>query len=503
MKKYLIILFLGLSTVNCQLSTLSAQTQPGIVRTVSRPNHPSEPLAEVMLRVRGNHNAVLSTANGEFALLMQGLQPGQEYTISSISKFGYELREPEIIGRKQAFSTTVPLEIVMISSQVLLEERQRIEAKARANVEANYTKRLAELDEALASAKLTNEAYEAQLNELEDQYERFEPLLQSMSRYYALIDYNSRDTLAERIAERIEAGDLDAAEQLIKAKGAINDREKKLRELQQLQAFMLNDLATDCYHLFTIACERLQNDSAEVYICKRALLDTTNVEYQLQAGQFLMIYRAKFDEAEAYFQRALRLAKKQFGEESRDVATALSELGENRYLQKRYDEALPYLEQAHKLTERVMGKNSLSMAQSYTNLGSLYLRTGKDKKAVEALQIALELYQANCPNSDDVRIADAYNNLGNANFQIKKYNEAEQQFMDASTRYTRLYGENHFRVAVVTNNLASISFINGNMAQAKSLFEKALVIFTRTLGPNHPRTQQTKKNLDYLKSLKK
>lgn len=497
MRKYISIFFVMYSVL------CFAQTQPGLVRTVSRPNHPSEPLSDVMLRVRGNHNAVLSTANGEFSLLMQGLQPGQEYTISSISKLGYELREPEIIGRKQAFSTTVPIEIVMISSQVLLEERMRIEAKARANVEANYTKRLSELDAALASAKLSNEAYEAQLNELEDQYERFEPLLQSMSRYYALIDYDSRDTLAERISERIEAGDLEAAEQLIKAKGAISEREKQVRELQQLQAYLLNDLAADCYHLFTIACERLQNDSAEFYICKRAMLDTTNVEFQLRAGQFLMVYRAKFDEAESYFQRSLRLAKKQFGEESRDVATALSELGENRYLQKQYNEAFPFLEQAHKLTEQVMGKNSLAMAQSYTNLGSLYLRTGKDKKAVDALQTALDLYQANCPNTEDVRIADAYNNLGNAYFQLKKYDEAERLFVDAGTSYTRLYGENHFRVAVVTNNLASISFIKGDLPQAESLFDKALAIFVRTLGINHPRTQQTKKNLEYLKSRKK
>ena len=36
-----------------------AQTQPGLVRTVNRPNHPSEQLGGVMLRVRGNHNADL------------------------------------------------------------------------------------------------------------------------------------------------------------------------------------------------------------------------------------------------------------------------------------------------------------------------------------------------------------------------------------------------------------------------------------------------------------
>ena len=493
--------YLSIFCILCSILSF-AQTQPGIVRTVSRPNHPSEPLSGVMLRVRGNHNAVLTTEKGEFALLMQGLEPGQEYAISSVVKSGYQLREPELIGRKQAFSTTVLLEIVMISSQVLIQEQARIEEKARANVEANYLKRLAELDDALAAAKMSNAEYEAQLTALEEQYERFEPLLQTMSRYYALMDYDGRDTLSARINERIEAGDLDEAERLIKAKGAIADREKQLRELQELQAFLKKDLAEDCYNLFTIALERFENDSAEYYICHRAELDTTNVEYQLRAGQFLMVYRAKYDAADGYFLRALRLAKQQYGDVSGDVATALSEIGENYYRKGDYQRALDYLTRSAKLTEELRGRRSVAMAQSLGNLGTLLLKMGQTKDGLSNLEEALKLYELLCLPTDPL-IPQARNNVGNALFNQKKYGEAQRCFEQALKEYQAIYGERHFEVAITYNNLASVAFMQGRIADSEKLFEKALLLFHQILGPNHPRTLQTQRNLEFLRTGKK
>ena len=381
---------------------------------------------------------------------------------------------------------------------MLYAEQQKIEEQARANAEANYFKKLTELDNALAEAKLTNEAYEAQLNELSEQYARFEPLLQTISRYYALIDYDGRDTLSARISERIEAGDLDEAERLIKAKGAVAEREKQLKELEQLQQFMRKDLAEDCYNLFTICFERFEQDSAEYYICKRAELDTTNVEYQLRAGQFLMVYRAKYDEAEKYFFRALRLAEQQYGKTSGDVATALSELGENYSHKGDYQQALNYLNRSAKISEELRGKESISMAQSHSNLGALYHKMGRSKEAIGHMQEALRLYERLCPETDP-QIPQARNNLGNALFQSKQYLEAQKCFEQALKEYTACYGEKHFDVAIVYNNLASIAFVKGRYAEADNLFVKALELFTRILGPQHPRTKQTQKNLEYLR----
>lgn len=499
-----------------------AQTQPGLVRTVNRPNHPSEQLGGVMLRVRGNHNAVVTDEHGSFALLMQGLEAGQAYALSSVVKSGYELREPEIIGRKQSFSTEVPLEIVMISSQVLMQERMRIEEKARDNVEKRYQERLAELDKALSSAKLSNEEYETQLTTLEEQYERFEPLLQTMSRYYAVTDYDSRDTLAARINERIEAGDLDEAERLIKAKGNIADREAQLRKLeeqnqrteqllaeaqkrlqeQQAEAQrQKDDLAKDCYHLFVIATERFQNDSAELYICKRAELDTTNTEFQFNAGQYLMLYRAKYAEAEQYFQRALRQAELRDGHVANDVATALNDLGVNWLKQGELDKALSYFQQSKDLREQLTGKNSVAVAESYENLGALYARQRDYKQALKMYREALQIFAKELPATDPC-IPQARNNLGEAYFQLSQPDEAGAAFRQALDEFVAIYGEKHYQVAIVYNNLAGWAFVTGDLETSEQQFAKAVELFDQTLGEHHPRTKLARKNLNFLRSKK-
>lgn len=500
-----------------------AQTQPGLVRTVNRPNHPSEQLSGVMLRVRGNHNAVVSDDHGSFALLMQGLESGQAYALSSVVKSGYELREPEIIGRRQAFSTEVPLEIVMISSQVLMQERLRIEEKARENVEKHYQERLAELDKALASAKMSNDDYEAQLTALEDQYERFEPLLQTMSRYYAVTDYDSRDTLSARINERIEAGDLDEAERLIKAKGNLADREAQLRKLeeqnrrteqllseaqqrlkeQQAEAQrQKDDLAKDCYHLYTIALERFQNDSAEAYICRRAELDTTNTEYQFNAGQFLLIYRAKYAEAEHYIQRALRQAESHDGHVANDVATAINELGVCALKKGDLGKAISLFQQSKDLREKLTGKNSIAVAESYENLGTVSSRQGDYKQAQKMFREALQIFTKEL-ETNDPRIPQARNNLGEAFFQLTQLDEAKECFSQALSEFIAIYGEKHFQVAIVYNNLAGWAFVTGDLEASEQNFAKSLDIFTQTLGEHHPRTQLTRRNLEFLRSKKK
>mgnify|MGYP003321186548 CR=1 FL=1 len=53
-KLYFILIGLSINLV------AFAITQQGLVRTISRPNHPSENLEGVLVRVRGNHNAVIS-----------------------------------------------------------------------------------------------------------------------------------------------------------------------------------------------------------------------------------------------------------------------------------------------------------------------------------------------------------------------------------------------------------------------------------------------------------
>ena len=109
---------------------MTAQTQQGIVKTIGKPGHKGQALSGVTVRVKGEHNAAVSRADGTFSLAMSGKKNGQPYTLQQVQKSGYELNEKMVLGRQYAFSSTVPLTIVMVSTAQLQADKQRIEQNA-------------------------------------------------------------------------------------------------------------------------------------------------------------------------------------------------------------------------------------------------------------------------------------------------------------------------------------------------------------------------------------
>ena len=128
-----------------------SQTQQGFVKSLGRPNQKGQALSGVTIRVKGGHNAVLSKKDGSFGIQI----PGQDYTLQQIQKQGYLLKDLGIIGRRYAYSKTVPLTIVMISSKQLQANKQRIEENAFKTAERNYKIKLASLEKQKEQNEIT------------------------------------------------------------------------------------------------------------------------------------------------------------------------------------------------------------------------------------------------------------------------------------------------------------------------------------------------------------
>ena len=249
--------------------SLQAQIQNGVVRTVSRPDAAQQYLQGVVVRVQGEYNPVMSDENGAFHVQMPGQKNGAPYALAGINKGGYELREPELIGRQIPFSSSVPLEVVMISRRQLQRDKQRIEQAARENIERYYEEQMNALNEQLAQAKLSNQEYEERLTHLEAEYDRFEPLIEQMAERYARTDYKGMSAADSLIQQAIEQGDLNLAQERILAKGDPAEREKKMKRTRQLAEAQRDELAEDYYRLYSIHLSRLEKDSALYYLLRR------------------------------------------------------------------------------------------------------------------------------------------------------------------------------------------------------------------------------------------
>ena len=193
----------------------SAQRQQGFVETQGLANKPGEPLAGVTIRWRGAMNAVLSGQDGKFSVSFVDKNNGDAISLLSVSKKDYELLNPDMLKESLVFSTTVPIEIVMVDSKVLEANKRRISNNAYRKAEETYQNKKKILEQQLAEHIIREEQYRQQLLTLQDNYERYINMIEGMAERYARTDYDHLDSLDREINICIENGDLDKADSLI------------------------------------------------------------------------------------------------------------------------------------------------------------------------------------------------------------------------------------------------------------------------------------------------
>lgn len=378
--------------------TLQAQNQQGYVKTLGRPNQKGVALSGVTIRVKGGHNAVLSNAKGLFSMSMTGKKEGDAYAIQQVQKQGYQLNDANMIGRRYAFSSKVPLTIVMVSSQQFQADKQRIENNAYKTAEKNYKTKIALLEKQQKANQITIEKYRKEIKELQDCFEKYQSLIDDLADHYARTDYDELDAKEQEISLCIENGDLDKAEQLLQAldiEKRLAGIEQRIKTGQQLKeeadkemALIMKQQEKDAeylYQLYTIALGRFDNEKARFYIETRAQLDSTNIDWQRQTIEFLCEYASDYNAALHYAERAMAVCIDRDGGKSLSVAGCLNLKGAIRYYLGRYDESLTFYEQAAELFSKLSEGPTKEAIECYLGIGNAYL--AKSELAKRAGQV--------------------------------------------------------------------------------------------------------------------
>lgn len=496
MRKTILAALLLFSAFSIQYSAFS-QTLSGRVRTVSRPDASSQVLQGVVVRLQGEYNPVMSDEQGDFGVLMPGYKNGAPYTLAGINKGGYELREPEMVGRQLPFSSSVPLEIVMISRRQLQRDKQRIEQAARENIERYYEEQLNALNEQLAKATLSNQEYEKQLAALETEYDRYEPLIEQMADRYARTDYNGMSAADSLIQQAIEQGDLQLAQERILSKGDPEAREKKMKRIRRLAEAQRDELATDYYHLYAIHLSRLEKDSALFYLLRRAELDTTNAQWQIDAGNFYDKMERRFDEALVLYRRALRYAQANEGPDAfltalahNNIAFALARLG-------RYDEALPEQQLALSKYARIYGTEHQLTAARMTNLGVIHYYLGHVDSAVYWFDRAETVYTAVAATTDNKHeLGLVHSELLNNQAAI----DANQGRLEqANTRLLKALqivpDDAEKQQMIILRSLGDVCALRKQPDEARQYWQQALDKAVHLYGEDHPISSTLKAKL--------
>ena len=159
------------------MSVLNAQEQPGVVKTIGRPGQPGNPLDSVLVRAKGAVNASVSDNEGSFTIVLDRYQTGQAYSLSRVSRNGYQLADGNVIGRAYPFSSEIPLEIAMVSTDDYNRVKIEIETRVRNAVEQEYQAQISDIRKRLEEKTISEEAYQQKMVEILDYYDNSSNLI--------------------------------------------------------------------------------------------------------------------------------------------------------------------------------------------------------------------------------------------------------------------------------------------------------------------------------------
>lgn len=543
------------------LAFAQTQTQQGYVKTKGRLNSNGTITPGVRLSgatvVLKSGNSVVSGTDGAFSMSLKN----NKYHLDSVQKKGYVLTDPEILKKTYSYSTN-PLIISMETPDTRSADKLANERKIRRTLQRTLQQKEDEIEALKEQNKITEKEYRDKLQKLYDDQSKNEKLISEMAERYSKIDYDQINDFDREFNQYILNGELTKADSLLNTKGDINARinelnknkqilEEEEKELAQRQDNLekgkayfsqkLEDIANDCYKKHERFKIEYNNDSAAYYLVLRASLDTTNILYQLEAGNFFTSYHAnydkalkyyncalqnatiqygsthiytsifysnigyilshkgKYDDAISYYKKALEIQLNNLGEEHPNIACSYNNIGTTYLYQSKYNEAITQFQKALEISLKVLGDEHPEVAIIYSNIGSIYSSQGKYNEALiyynKALEIRIKAHGDNHPN-----VATSYNNIGQIYNYQGFYDEALIWHQKALKIQLRVLGKTHPDIASSYNNIGLIYANKGKYEEALNYFQKALEIILQHVDENHPNVQMVKQSIEFVKS---
>src|SRR6266852_5191622 len=247
----------------------------------------------------------------------------------------------------------------------------------------------------------------------------------------------------------------------------------------------LNAVFPDVTHEAWEQCERLLPHVLTVAAAIPDCAGDRELAEALQKAADYLCCRARYEQAEPLYQRALRMGKQVWGPAHPQVAYPLCGLAHLFYEQGKYQQAEPLYQRALQIREQAKGAEHTKIAHLLNDLAILSVEQGKHEQGELLYQWALSIWEralgANHPD-----VAMPLNNLASLYIEQGKYEQAEPLCERAIAIWEKALGAEHPEVAYPLRHLADLYMEQGKYEQAEPLYRQALRIWEQALGPEHP-----------------
>ena len=491
-----------LTLLVCLLAIVTAgfaQMQSGYVKTRGRQAvdgstiHGTR-LAGATLSLKGR-NAVGSDKNGVFKFDTKG----RPFCLTGVQKQGYQICDRDLLGKTFRHSANEFI-VVMDTPENIKTDRLNSEDDIREQLQSRLKAKQEEIKRLRNQQKITEAKYNELRQQLYDEQRMNEKIISEMAERYATLDFDQLDDFQRQLEFLIRTGELRRADSLIATKGSMEERSAELDRMDEaikkdaediarrqeqhdksvaMRNKKLEDFAADCYNRYKICLLSHKTDSAAYWLELRASKDTTNVDWQRDAGKFLYEYLADYDAALRYFERALAGAEKNDSQE--DVAFGYNNIGSVYNAKGEYDKALDYYERASEILSNTLGERHPTVAVCYNNIGNLFDEKGDADKAMAYFQKALDIHLETLGEINPA-VATCYNNIGEIYKAKSLFDKALECYQKALDIDLEALGETHPNVATNYNNMGYAFDEKGEYEKALDCHLKALDIRRKTLG---------------------
>ncbi len=299
----------------------------------------------------------------------------------------------------------------------------------------------------------------------------------------------------KEIQKKIDAGEFGEAEKLLLQSFDKNLQYKKKAEEDALQH--TEKAAGNAFLLAKLKELQLEYKEAKKYYEEAVRLSPNNSLY-LNALGYILHDLGKYDEAIKYFQNALNIDLKAFGDNHPNIATRYNNIGAVSRELGKYNKAIDYYQKAISIALKTFGDNHPNIATTYNNIGTVLTTLNKYDEAIKcyqkALNIDLKIFGDNHPN-----IAATYNNIGAALQKSGEHKKAIKYFQKAEKIDLKTFGNNHPNIAATYNNLSNAYYSLRDYKKAIEYLQKAEKICMQFLGADHPNTKKVKQGIKIVK----
>ncbi len=500
MKRTTSILFL---LILC--TTIFAQVQKGIVRTAGRANHKGEVVGDVIIRVDGAHNAVASNTDGTFSIRFVDIKEGGMFRLSSVKKPNYEVLDKGLIGRSLAFSSSVPITIVLLDKNEIEKEKQEIIGRLEKTYASKYAKRVKEIENQYKKKLITLEQKIQALEEIDNLYEKIQTQMNEMVEHYVRTDYDVLDSIDREINHLIELGEFEKAKQKILSKGNINERvqsvldmqtqvahqEASLRQLQEQHAQLASqvcknqeNLLKDLKSLYDISIADYRIDTAYVLMRQMLAIAPNDLETLREAAWYNLNWRASYLTALRYCQKYLSVAQAQYPDSSEYVVRGYHLVAHVYRMNYAIDSALiTYQIVVDKLLR--YGNDTIFdgwLFSAYRGIGDAYERKYAYDSALYYYDKAYEELELHPTKNMDEEYAYKSYKYAWLYRNLKLYPEAFDYNTDAIKRYVALRDSNY-----VAECYRQQSYLYGNIDSLDLALNALRTALTYISNPQTPR----------------